>query len=125
MRRRGLIFVALWSLVCSACAATQPLPPGRVGEIRGKVIGVERERGLIAVGDDLDGEGQWFQLKPFTGVSGGDVSSVSALKVGERVYVRYLQQPTTDPPEVLSITVLRYRLKPTGKGVGSFGIPGF
>ena len=124
-RWKGTVFFALWSLVWSACAATEPPPPGRVGEVRGKVVRVESEQGLIAVGSDLDGVEQWFQLKPSTGVSGGDVSSVRTLKVGERVYVRYLRKPSTDPPEALSITVLRYKLKPSGKGVGSFGIPGF
>ena len=123
-RRKGVIFVALWSLVLSACAATGPIPTGRVGEVRGKMVRVEMERGLIAVGSDPDGGEQWFQLRPFTGVSGGDISSVSALKLGERVYVRYLQEPRTDPPEVLSITVLRYTLKPSAKGLGSLGIPG-
>lgn len=125
MRWKGTVLLALWSLVWSACAATEPPPPGRVGEVRGKVVRVEGEQGLIAVGSDVDGVEQWFQLKSFTGVSGGDVSSVSALKVGERVYVRYLREPSTDPPEVLSITVLRYTLKPSGKGIGSVGIPGF
>lgn len=117
--------VALLGLVWSGCAATEPLPPGRVGEVRGKVTRVESEQGLIAIGTNLEGGEEWFQLRPFTAVGGADVSNVNALKVGERVYVRYLREPATDPPEVLSITVLRYTLKPTGKGLGSFGIPGF
>ena len=120
-----IIFVVLLSLVWSACATTEAPPPGRVGELRGKIVRVEREHGLITVrGDSEDGE-QSFQLKPFTAVSGPGDSRVSALKAGERVYVRYLQEPQADPPEVLSITVLRYTLKPSGTGVGSIGIPGF
>ncbi len=125
VKGKSIIFVALLSLVWSGCATPEPLPPGRVGEVRGKVVRVEREQGLIAVGTNLEDGEQWFQLRPFTAVSGADVSSASALKIGERVYVRYLQEPATDPPEILSITVLRYTLKPTGKGLGSIGIPGF
>jgi hypothetical protein len=123
-RGKGLVFVALCSLVWSACAATQPLPPGRVGEVRGKVVRVEREQELIAVKSDPDGAEQWFQLKPFTGVSGDDISRVGALKIGERVYVRYLREPRTEPPEVLSITVLRYTLRPSAEGLGTLGVPG-
>ncbi|MFQ5988949.1 MAG: hypothetical protein ACE5K9_03430 [Candidatus Methylomirabilales bacterium] len=125
MSGKLVIFVVLLSLVWSACATTEAPPPGRVGELRGKIVQVEREQGLIAVGSDSEDGEQWFQLKPYTAMSGPDGSRVSALKAGERVYVRYLQEPQADPPEVLSITVLRYTLKPSGTGVGSVGIPGF
>ncbi len=124
VRWKGMVFVGLLSFVCSACAAPE-LPPGRVGEFRGRIVQIEREQGLIAVAAKSDAGGQWFQLAPLTSVRGPAISTVDALQAGQRVYVRYLRAPTAEHPEVLSITVLKYTLAPRGVGMGSFGVPGF
>ncbi|MFQ5658330.1 MAG: hypothetical protein ACE5G5_12375 [Candidatus Methylomirabilales bacterium] len=113
MRGKLIVFVVLLGFVLGACAATQP-PPGRVGELRGRIAQVERER--IAVETESDGQ-EWFQIKPFTTVRGGDLSS------GKRVYVRYLRELGTDPPRALSITVYDYTLSPSTRGPGSFKVP--
>lgn len=122
---RGVIFGIFLSLVCSACAATTPAAPDRVGELRGKIMQIDRAQGLIAVATEPDTEGQWLHLAPFTSVRGPAISTVDALQTGQRVYVRTLHEAGADRPEVLSITVLTYGLAPRGAGPGSFQIPGF
>lgn len=125
MTGKGIVLVVLWSVVVSACAARQPSPRGRVGELRGRIVRVEQERGVIAVLAEPDGGEEWLQLKPFTTVRGLAISSAGALQAGQKVYVRYLREPRRDPPEVLSVTVLHYILIPSGRGPASFRLPGF
>jgi hypothetical protein len=122
---KGIVSVVFLSLVWSACATKQPPPPGLVGDLRGEIVQVEREQGLIAVAAEPNAGEQWFKLALLTEVNGPDISTVEGLEAGQRVYVRYLREPSTDPPEVLSITVVRYSLRPKGGGPASFGIPGF
>ena len=117
MRGKGIVLLALLTFVLGACAATQPTP-GRIGEFRGRIVQVEREPNLIVVEAESDGRQESYQLKPFTSVKGG------ALASGERVYVRYLLDPSADPPEALSITVYKYTLSPSQRGPGSFKVPG-
>lgn len=125
MSRKEAAIAIFVSLVCSACA-TPGSPSDRVGDLRGKIVRIEREQGLIAVAANPNAEHQWFKIAPFTAVRGPDIKRVDALQTGQRVYVRYLSNPKTDPPEVLSITVVRYRLEPEkGGGIGSFDVPGF
>jgi len=124
VRWKRIGFVALLGLVCSACATSPPASPGRVGDLRGRIAHVEKEQGLIAVAAESDAAERWFTLAPLTAVRGPNISSVDALEAGQRVYVRYLRGPGTDPPELLSITVIRYTLRPQGEGSGSFEIPG-
>jgi hypothetical protein len=102
-----------------------PAAQGRVGELRGRIVGIEREKGLIAVATGPDTEAHWLSLVPSTSVRGPDISTVEALQAGQRVYVRTLQGAGADPPEVLSITVIKYTLAPKGTGYGSVKIPGF
>ncbi len=125
MGLRGVVFGIVVSLVSSACVPMMPAASGRVGELRGRIVGIEREKGLIAVATGPDTEGQWLSLVPSTSVRGPDISTVDALKAGQRVYVRTLHEPGADRPEVLSITVIKYTLGPKGTGPGSIGIPGF
>lgn len=117
VRGKGIVLVVLWSFVLGACAATQPTP-GRIGEFRGRIVRVEREPDLVVVEAESDGRQESYQLKPFTSVKGG------ALSIGERVYVRYLLDPSADPPEALSISVYKYTLSPSERGPGSFKVPG-
>jgi hypothetical protein len=125
MAFKGVVFGIVVSLVSSACVPMMPAAEGRVGELRGRIVGIEREKKLIAVATGPDTEGQWLSLVPSTSVRGSDVSTVDALQVGQRVYVRTLQEPGADRPEVLSITVIKYTLAPKGSGQGSIKIPGF
>jgi hypothetical protein len=119
MRGKGIIFAVLLGLVCSACATTPPAPAGRVGDLRGRIVRIDQDQGLIAVTADPDAGERWFKLAPFSGVGG--ISTAKELKPGQRVYVRYLREPSTDPPEVLSISVITYTLSPRGGGAASFG----
>ncbi len=116
----GVIF----GFMCGACAIREPVS-GRVGEARGRIIRIEREEGLIAIRPKPDAAAEWFRLARFTAVRGADITDKDALQTGQRVYVRYLANPRTDPPQVLSITVVRYQLQPEGRGPASFEIPGF
>ncbi|MGH7433853.1 MAG: hypothetical protein ACREJL_08895 [Candidatus Methylomirabilales bacterium] len=122
---RGVVLGIVVSLGCSACVPMMPAAGGRVGELRGRIVGIEREKGLIVVATGPDTEGQWLSLVPSTSVRGPDISTVDALQAGQRVYVRTLHEPGADRPEVLSITVIKYTLGPKGTGPGSVGIPGF
>jgi len=125
MSFRGVMFGIVVSLVCSACVPTMPAVSGRVGELHGRIVGIEREKGLIAVATESDTEGQWLSLVPSTSVRGPDISTVDALQAGQRVYVRYHHEPGSDRPEVISITVVKYTLNPKGTGPGSVKLPGF
>ncbi|MFQ5846121.1 MAG: hypothetical protein ACE5IQ_00430 [Candidatus Methylomirabilales bacterium] len=124
MRVKGTVCVVLVGLIGSACAASKS-PPGRVGDLRGRIVQIEREQGLIVVAAKPDAEEYWLKIAAFTSVRGPAISTVDALQTGQRVYVRYLREPRTDPPEVLSITVIEYTLGPSGGGPGSFAVPGF
>ncbi len=124
MRLRGMAFCMVMSVVCGACVTPAP-PSGRVSELRGRIVQIEDEQGLIAISAKRDSGYQWLKIAPFTSVRGPDIKKIDALQAGQRVYVRYLSNPRTDPPEVLSITVIKYRLAPEGTGIGSFKIPGF
>ncbi|MCI0484539.1 MAG: hypothetical protein L0Y78_08155 [candidate division NC10 bacterium] len=125
MSFRGMVFGIVVSLVCSACVSAMPAVSGRVGELHGRIVGIEREKGLIAVATEPDTEAQWLSLVPSTSVRGPDISTVDALRAGQRVYVRYHHEPGSDRPEVLSITVVKYALNPKGTGPGSVKLPGF
>ena len=119
MRGKDIIFVVFLGLVISACVTTHPAPAGRVGDLRGRIVRIDQDQGLIAVAPDPDAGEQWFKLAPFSGVGG--IATAKELKPGQRVYVRYLREPRTDPPEVLSISVITYTLSPSGGGAASFG----
>jgi hypothetical protein len=116
---KGIVFAVLLGLACGACATNQPPPRGRVGEVRGRIVQVEKDRGLIAVAAKPDGEERWFKLAPFSEVGG--IATVKELEAGQRVYVRFLREPRSDPPEAFSITVIQYTLSPRGAGTASFG----
>jgi hypothetical protein len=96
-----------------------------VGELHGRIVRIEREQGLIAVAAEPDTGEEVLRLAPSTSVRGPAISTLAALEAGQRVYVRYLREPGADPPEVLSITVLKYTLAPKQGGPASFGVPGF
>lgn len=118
---KRIVFVGVLALVCGACATSQPAPAGRVGDLRGRIVQIEKDQGLIAVTADPDAAEQWLKLAPLTGVEGPGISTVDGLQAGQRVYVRYLRDPNTDPPEVLSISVIKYTLSPKGSGTAGFG----
>ncbi|MFQ5960132.1 MAG: hypothetical protein ACE5MG_01965 [Candidatus Methylomirabilales bacterium] len=118
---KRIAFAALLALVCSACATSQPAPAGRIGDLRGRIVQIEKDQGLVAVVGKPDAGKQWFKLAPLTGVEGPGISTVDGLQAGQRVYVRYLRDPSTDPPEVLSISVIKYTLSPKGSGTAGFG----
>lgn len=118
---KRIAFAGVLTLVCGACATSQPAPAGRVGDLRGRIVQIEKDQGLIAVTADPDAAEQWFKLAPLTGVQGPGISTVDGLQAGQRVYVRYLHDPSTDPPEVLSISVIKYTLTPKGSGTAGFG----
>jgi hypothetical protein len=122
---RGVVFGIVVGLVSSACVPMMPAAQGRVGELRGRIVGIEREKGLIAVATEADTEGQWLSLVSSTSVRGPDISTVDGLQAGQRVYVRTLQERDADRPEVLSITVIKYTLVPKASGYGSVKFPGF
>ncbi len=118
---KRIVFAAMLPLVCGACAISQPAPAGRVGDLRGEIVQIEKDQGLIAVAGKPDARKQWFKLAPLTGVGGPGISTVHGLQTGQRVYVRYLRGPSTKPPEVLSISVIKYTLSPKGSGTTGFG----
>lgn len=119
MRWKLIALVVLGGVVSSACASSQPPASGRVGDLRGRIVHVDEDQGLIAV--TADAGDQWFKLAPVTEVKGPDIFTVDRLNPGQRVYVRYLRQPSAEPPEVLSITVINYRRSPKGSGTAGFG----
>ncbi len=119
MRWKRIVFTGVVCLVGSACATGQPPPSGQVGDLRGRVAQVEKDQGMVAVTGDA--EDRWFKVVPLTAVSGPDISTIDGLKPGQRVYVRFLRERGSDPPELLSITVIKYRRSPRGGGVASFG----
>jgi hypothetical protein len=125
MSLRGVVLGIVISLVYSGCVPMITTPQGRVGELHGRIVKIEREKGLIAVSNEPDTEGQWLSLVPSTSVRGPNISTVDALQAGQRVYVRYHHEPGSDRPEVLSITVVKYTLNPKGTGPGSIKVPGF
>lgn len=117
MRRKFIPFVVLVGVVGSACASSQPPASGRVGDLRGRIVHVDEGQGLISV--TADAGDQWFKLAPLTEVKGPDISTVDQLEPGQRVYVRYRREPSADPPEILSVTVIKYRRSPKGGGAAS------
>lgn len=120
---RLTVFVVL-SCMSAACAGG-PAAPGRVGELRGRIVRIDREQGRVAVAPAPEAETRLFRLAPFTSVRGPGLATVDALEAGQRVYVRYLPEAGADAPEVLSITVLQYTLTPKKGGPGTVAVPGF
>lgn len=118
---RTLSLGLLTIFLATSCAGGPESSPGRVGDLRGRIVQVEKDQGLIAVAAESDAGEEWFKLAPLTEVQGPGVSGVDGLEPGQRVYVRYLREPRTHPPEVLSITVIKYTLSPKGGGPAGFG----